>query len=58
MDPVLRSKAAHLRLAERLWDGGMLGFTGECKEIISLFGVVKKHLPSEDGPPERSIRPV
>ena len=53
-DASLRSKAARLHLARRLWEAGALEFTSECVETLSLFGVVKKY--DEEG--RCSIRPV
>ncbi|CAK0879893.1 unnamed protein product, partial [Prorocentrum cordatum] len=57
-DPSLRSRASRLRLAERLWDAGMLGTTDELVEGVSLFGVIKKYLQEEGGPLSPARRQV
>jgi hypothetical protein len=54
MDPSLKEKAKRLRLAERLWQAGALGYTDRCVDTLSLFGVIKKY--TEKG--ERVLRPV
>ena len=53
-DAALKPLAYRLRLAERLWDAGALGFTTHVVDTLSLFGVIKKY--DENG--VRSIRPV
>ena len=42
-DPILVQKKQLLRLAQRLWQSGMLGFAMSAREEVSLFGVVKKY---------------
>ena len=53
-DPALASPSTRLRLAERLWESGMLGWTSERVEGVRLFTVVKKY----DDLGRRSLRPV
>ena len=60
-DPSLRPRRARLRLAERLWRGGVLTFTGSHVESASLFGVIKKYSEKEkggDGMMERQTRAI
>ncbi|CAE8709859.1 unnamed protein product [Polarella glacialis] len=58
-DPALKVKSKVMRLAQRLWEAGALGFTDEKIEEISLFGVIKKYIEDPGGArPVRSIRPV
>ena len=53
-DEVFRKKDDLLRLCERMWQAGMLGFTSETRSEVSAFGVVKGY--KESG--EISIRAV
>eukprot|EP00969_Alexandrium_andersonii_P159768 7059604-Alexandrium_andersonii.AAC.1 len=53
-DPVFLEEAGALRLAERLWDAGMLGGTDSCVETVSLFTVIKGYSAEA----ERQLRPV
>ncbi|CAK0838668.1 unnamed protein product [Prorocentrum cordatum] len=46
-DPALKPRGARLRLAGRLWRGGVLTFTMEKKESVPLLGVIKKYAESE-----------
>lgn len=41
-DESLRSLRVRLRLAARMWKGGMLGVTDECRGTAAFFTVVKK----------------
>ena len=53
-DPSLRNLKTRMRLAERMWISGILGFTNLVKETLCLFGVVKKY--EDTG--ARVLRPV
>jgi len=44
-DPALRSKNTVLRLAARMWAGGMLGWSAVCYCEIALFTVFKRENP-------------
>ena len=42
-DDVFRKKDDLLRLCERMWQSGMLGFTSESRSEVSAFGVVRSY---------------
>ena len=57
-DPNLDDPAVMIRAVVRMYLGGMVGFSEDCHQNISLFTVMKKYVTQEDGSKIPSTRLV